>query len=298
MTKKNHLFKFLFIATVLMLLIVNLSVAQTSMLQNIYGRAHTSLNGRWNYIIDPYEMGYYDYRHMPFDQSASGKGGFFDDKKQKNKGELIEYNFDLSPNMNVPGDWNSQVERLALYEGTVWLRQKFNASPQNDKKYFLYFGAVNYEAHVYLNGKKLGVHKGGFTPFQFDVTGQLVKGENFVVVKADNTRHADEIPTVNTDWWNYGGITRDVLLAEVPATYIEDYKIQLAKNNLKLIEGFVQLSGEQKSQVVTITIPEAGIKQTITTDNSGRAAISIPVKKMSYWTPENPKLYTVEITGT
>jgi len=298
MTKKNDLLKFLFISVLLFFFIVKMGIAQTSMLQNIYGRSNTSLNGRWNYIIDPYEMGYYDYRHMPFDQSALGKGGFFDDKKQKDKGELIEYNFDLSPNMKVPGDWNSQAEKLALYEGTVWLRQKFNADPQNDKKYFLYFGAVNYEAHVYLNGKKLGTHKGGFTPFQFDVTGKLTKGENFVVVKADNTRYADEIPAVNTDWWNYGGITRDVLLAEVPATYIEDYKIQLAKNNLKLIEGFVQLSGEQKSQTVTINIPEAGIKQTITTDNTGRAAISIPVKKMIYWTPENPKLYSVEITGT
>ena len=298
MTKKNDLLKFLFISVLLFFFIVKMGIAQTSMLQNIYGRSNTSLNGRWNYIIDPYEMGYYDYRHMPFDQSALGKGGFFDDKKQKDKGELIEYNFDLSPNMKVPGDWNSQAEKLALYEGTVWLRQKFNADPQNDKKYFLYFGAVNYEAHVYLNGKKLGTHKGGFTPFQFDVTGKLTKGENFVVVKADNTRYADEIPAVNTDWWNYGGITRDVLLAEVPATYIEDYKIQLAKNNLKLIEGFVQLSGEQKSQTVTINIPEAGIKQTITTDNTGRAAISIPVKKMIYWTPENPKLYSVEIAGT
>jgi beta-glucuronidase len=271
--------------------------AQSNLLQNIYGRSHLSLNGRWNYIIDPYEMGYYDYRHMPFDQSASGKGGFYDDRKQKDKGELIEYNFDLSPNMKIPGDWNSQVEKLSLYEGTVWFRQKFNADPQTGKKYFLYFGAVNYEAHVYLNGKKLGIHKGGFTPFQFDVTGKLTKGENFVVVKADNTRHADEIPTVNTDWWNYGGITRDVMLAEVPATFITDYKIQLAKGNLKLIEGFIQLSGDQKTQYITIDIPEAGIRQTVKTDSAGRANISIPVKKMTYWSPETPKLYNVEITG-
>src|SRR4051812_14029083 len=48
--------------------------------QNIYGRSHLSLNGRWSYIIDPYENGYYDYRHTPFDASASGKGGFYDDR--------------------------------------------------------------------------------------------------------------------------------------------------------------------------------------------------------------------------
>ncbi len=275
----------------------SLSWAQPTLIQNIYGRNHTSLNGRWNYIIDPYETGFYDYRRMPFDQSSSGKGGFYDDKKPQDKGDWVEYSFDLSPNMKIPGDWNSQSEKLELYEGTIWLRQKFNAAPVSGKHYFLYFGAVNYEAHVYLNGKKLGTHKGGFTPFQFEVTGKLVTGENFVVVKADNTRHKDDIPTVNTDWWNYGGITRDVLLAELPATYISDYKIQLAKGNLKLVEGFVQLDGTQKAQDIIISIPEAGIKQTVTTDASGKAAISIPVKTMEYWTPEKPRLYTVEIAS-
>ena len=198
----------------------------------------------------------------------------------------------------MPADWNSQADKFEFYEGTIWYRQKFNAAPQQDKKYLLYFAAVNYEAHVYLNGKKLGVHKGGFTPFQFDVTGKLTNGENFVVVKVDNTRKQDEIPTVNTDWWNYGGITRDVYLAELPATYISDYKVQLAKSNPKLIEGYVQLNGENKQQTITVNIAEAAINATVTTDANGRAAISIPVKKLSYWSPEDPTLYNVSITAS
>lgn len=294
MNERNKI-KYLFLIAIVLCFFVIKGMSQNNLLQNIYGRTHLSLNGRWNYIIDPYEMGYYDYRHTPFDQSPTGKGGFYDDRQQKNKGELIEYDFTLSPNMKVPGDWNSQSDRLQFYEGTIWLRQKFKAEPKAGKKYFLYFGAVNYEAHVYLNGKKLGVHKGGFTPFQFDVTGKLTNGENFVVVKADNTRHQDEIPTVNTDWWNYGGITRDVLLAEVPTSYIADYKIQLAKGSLNRIEGFVQLAGVETAQTITISIPEAGIKQSVVTDAKGRAVVKIPVKKVNYWTPENPKLYTVEI---
>ena len=123
--------------SVLLLLIIcvvsGTAFAQTNLLQNVYSRSHISLNGRWNYIIDPYETGYYDYRHMPFDQSASGKGGFYDDKKQTDKGESIEYNFDLSPTLKIPGDWNSQVEKPELYEGTIWLRQKFNATPRRIK---------------------------------------------------------------------------------------------------------------------------------------------------------------------
>jgi beta-glucuronidase len=286
---------------ILLLLVVffnSTAYSQPGLLQNIFGRTHTSLNGRWNYIIDPYETGYYDYRHTPFDQSESGKGGFYDDRKPIDKSDWVEYDFDLSPTLNVPGDWNSQSEKLLLYEGTIWLRKKFNINPVEGKRYVLYFGAVNYEAHVYLNGKKLGVHKGGFTSFQFEVTGKLNKGENFVVVKADNTRHPDDIPTVNTDWWNYGGITRDVLLAELPSTYIEDYKVQLAKGNLNKIEGFVQLNGSQKTQSVKVNIPEAGISQTVKTDADGKVIFSIPVTKMKYWTPENPVLYKVEISSS
>ncbi|MEO8362624.1 MAG: sugar-binding domain-containing protein, partial [Vicinamibacteria bacterium] len=140
--------------------------SSSSLLQNAYGRSQLSLNGRWNYIVDPYENGYYDYRRMPFDQSATGKGGYYDDRKPKDGADWVEYDFDASPTLKVPGDWNSQSDKLQLYEGTIWLRQIFNVDIKADRKYFLYFGAVNYEAHVYLNGKKVGSHKGGFTPFQ------------------------------------------------------------------------------------------------------------------------------------
>jgi len=266
-------------------------------LQNIYGRSHISLNGRWHYIIDPYENGYYDYRHMPFDQSQTGKGGYYDDRQPKDKTDWVEYDFDRAPTMKVPGDWNSQAEKLQLYEGTVWLRQRFEADPKPGRHYVLSFGAVNYEAHVYLNGKKLGMHKGGFTPFQFDVTGKLSKGRNVVVVKADNKRYQDEIPTVNTDWWNYGGITRDVLLAELPSSYIADYKVQLKKGDAGRIEGFVQLGGDNQSQRVTLRIPEAGITATVQTDANGRAVIAIPAGKLDRWSPEHPKLYAVELSA-
>ncbi len=300
------------------------AIPAPGLIQNIAVRQSLNLNGRWNYIIDPYETGYYDYRRQPYDQSASGKGGFYDDKKQKDPSELIEYDFDASPTLKVPGDWNSQEEKLSLYEGTIWYRRKFAVSPEAGKRYFLSFGAVNYESHIYLNGKKLGMHKGGFTPFQFEVTGQLADGNNVVVVKADNTRHKEEVPTINTDWWNYGGITRDVSLVVVPATFISDYKVQLAKNDPTHIEGYVQLnapwgvagagggagaadaggssglagqpvSGTVAGQEITISIPETGIQASMKTNESGRASFSIPVKKLDYWSPEHPRLYAVTV---
>ncbi|WP_134087955.1 glycoside hydrolase family 2 protein [Olivibacter sp. XZL3] len=284
------------IAFVVLFLLASVTVkGQSEPIQHILGRNLLSLNGSWQYIIDPYEMGFYDYRHEPFENSASGKGGFYDDRKQRDKTELIEYSFDDSPSLQVPGDWNSQAEKLALYEGTVWYRKKFSVHLTPGNKYLLYFGAANYEAHVYLNGKKLGMHKGGFTPFQFEVGSQLVDGENSLVVKVDNNRAQDEIPTINTDWWNYGGLTRDVYLATLPAGYIQDYKIQLAPGSGNRLEGYIQLADSIVNEVVTLSIPEAGIQLALKTDPQGRASFSHPLKKIHYWTPDMPKLYDVQI---
>ena len=135
-------------------------------------------------------------------------GGFFENKQQQSKSELIEYNFEKSPTLNVPGDWNSQDEKLLYYEGTIWYEHDFVFHPQPNKRYFLRFNAVNYDAYVSLNDKKLGVHAGGFTPFEFEVTKQLNDGNNFIVIKVNNTRKKENVPTDNFDWWNYGGITQ------------------------------------------------------------------------------------------
>ncbi|WP_188814307.1 glycoside hydrolase family 2 protein [Hymenobacter cavernae] len=275
--------------------------AQSTLIQNMPARRVLSLDGNWNYIIDPYENGFYDYRREPFDQSKSGKGGYYDNQKpsSKQEPELIEYDFDHSATLQVPGDWNSQDPKLLYYEGTIWYKKSFSLKPQAGKRYFLYFGAINYESHIYLNGKKLGMHKGGFTPIQYDITDRLSPdGDNFVVVKADNTRRQDEVPTINTDWWNYGGITRSAFIAETPETYITDYKVQLAKNDPNTLAGYVQLSGNNKAgQTVTLDIAEAKIRQQLKTDAEGKASFSVPAKKLTRWSPQSPKLYAVSLSS-
>ena len=82
-----------------------------------------------------------------------------------------------------------------------------------------------------------GQHIGGFTPFNFEITGLLREGTNSLVVKVDNKRHPEAVPTVNADWWNFGGITRPVTLIETPSTYIGDYYVQLKKNDKDTVEG-------------------------------------------------------------
>lgn len=265
-------------------------------LMNALGRSSCSLNGKWNYIVDPYENGYYDYRYEPFDQAEVPKGGYFLDQKPKDKTELIEYDFDLSPALWVPGDWNSQDDKLFYYEGTIWYRRLFEYQAKPGNRVFVHFGAVNYEADVYLNGHKLGKHTGGFTPFHFEITGLLKAGKNSLIVKVDNKRKREGVPTLNTDWFNYGGITRDVSIVELPETFIGDYFIQLQKGNNRLIAGHVILNGSKKDQPVTIEIPELQVKATFQTNEMGKCVFQIPVKKITLWSPENPKLYAVTIS--
>lgn len=69
------------------------------------------------------------------------------------------------------------------------------------------FGAAPQRATVWLNGQRLGAHEGGFTPFAFEVTGRLKPTANSVVVMVNNARRPTALPAVNTDWWNYGGLT-------------------------------------------------------------------------------------------
>ncbi|PRY11260.1 beta-glucuronidase [Pontibacter ummariensis] len=272
--------------------------AQDPLLVNVYNRDTKTLNGKWHYIVDPYENGYYDYRQEPFDkQQNPSNNAYFRNYKPKDKTELVEYDFDKSPTLLVPGDWNSQEEKLFYYEGTVWYKKSFDyekAKPNN--RVYLYFDAVNYQADVYLNGEKLGTHKGGFTPFNFDVTGKLKPRDNFVVVKVDNKRKREEVPTVNTDWWNYGGITREVRLVEVPASFVQDYFLQLDPNNTNELIGYVQVGGEQQAgQKVQVNIPALKVKQEVVTDARGYAPLEVKVRKVNLWSPENPYLYDVNL---
>ncbi len=258
---------------------------------NVNNRDIISLEGSWKTIVDPFENGYYDYRLNP------SRSGYFLDQENNDKKRLQEYNFATDKSLFVPGDWNTQRPELYYYEGTVWYRKRFEINNiENEKRYFLYFGAVNYEARIYLNGKPIGVHTGGFTPFNIDVTDKIKIGENSLVVKADNRRKPEGVPTVNADWWNFGGITRQVSLVTTPKTFIRDYMIQLDKGNNKLIKGWIQLDGAQQGEKVTLKIPELSIEKTVTTDDKGYAAVEITVKKLTLWSPKNPKLYTVTLS--
>lgn len=283
-----------------LLLAVLFSYSQEALIINTYNRTTTSLSGDWKYIVDPYENGYYNYRYEPFDQQENPwANAFFLNSKPKSKSDLLEYDFDDMETLQVPGDWNSQKKELFYYEGTLWYKKSFDYNiSKKSNRLFVYFEASNYKTEVYFNGKKLGTHIGGFTPFNFEITKLVKEKDNFLVVKVDNKRLKEGVPTLNTDWWNYGGITRDVKLIETPTTFIQDYFIQLNPENKTQIKGHITLNGAQKQgQNITIEIPDLNFQQTITTNPNGEASFAILNENIQYWSLENPFLYSVKISS-
>lgn len=280
--------KSLLVVISLLALVPCVRAQQIALIANTDGRKTISLDGQWQTIVDPYESGYYNYRYQP------SENGYFKNAKPKNKSELIEYDFDASSSLKVPSDWNTQADEFFFYEGTIWYKKSFDYQRKPNTRLFVYFGAANYVADVYLNGEKLGQHEGGFTPFNFEITKVVRDTGNFLIVKVDNKRRRDAVPTLMTDWWNYGGLTRQIKLIETPGTFVHDYSIQLQKGSRNRISGWVRLNGDKLSQKITIRIPEAGISKSFTTDASGLASIDLNAD-LKLWSPETPKLYDVRI---
>ena len=252
-----------------------------SNIQNPYAREIISLNGDWHYIIDPYETGFltmfgaentrgYHLNQTPSDHWAS------------------EYNFPDSPTLKVPGDWNTQVPELKWYEGTLWYYRPLPKIETTHKRTFIRFGAANYAAVVWVNGEEVVRHTGGFTPFEGEITDLLKPDGNFLVVKVDDQRLKNGVPALNTDWWNYGGITRDVLLVQTPTTFVRDYVCQLDPENNDLISGHVTVDGAVPGQTATLSIKELAIEAVITL-SVGESKFSMQASP-DRWTPDSPRL--------
>ncbi|MEQ8927119.1 MAG: hypothetical protein RLO81_14965, partial [Fulvivirga sp.] len=248
---------------------------------NITSRTTQSLDGTWNALIDPTLF------------SLNDMGQFLERNYKPGPGELIELSIENGLTLQVPGDWNTQDPRLFFYNGKVWYKRDFFVDKKPDKRYYLYFGAINYKARIYVNGVHIASHTGGYTSFNCEVTDHLKNGENLIVIRSDNTLTSEDIPTTSTDWMNYGGITREVKLVELPKTFIENYKVQLSTGNSKNVEGWVKINGMESGNVM-VEIEELKMKKSFAVKD-GKAQISFNINPV-FWTPSNPRLYEVKIS--
>jgi beta-glucuronidase len=273
-------------------------------------RPAISLDGDWAAIVDPYFSGLMSFHH------EEKKNGFFLNRKaQPGDPFPTEYDFSKAPTLKVPADWNTQRESLFFYEGPVWYERDFTYQPKEHTRVFLHIGAANYHSWFWVNGQKVCEHEGGYTSFNCEVTAAIHAGGNFIVAAVDNTRHEDGVPTLETDWWNYGGLTRSVSLIEVPDVFIDQYAVHLSKApettitphgndfgiigslHLEHIEGWVHIESGHIGDKVEVQIPELNSEGSGVLDAAGRAKFLLVASNLQRWSPEKPKLYKVRISA-
>jgi beta-glucuronidase len=282
----------------LALFLVPAAAGAESVLAGADMRQSIDLGGAWNWSVDPYREGLSGFhggeagpghrRYQEIDTTAAMRA----DPKA-----LYEYDMDRSPVVHLPQSFVTHSPDMRRYDGLVWYQRRFTAHPKPSERAFLRFGAVDYHAYVYINGRFAGEHEGGFTPFAFEVTNLLRDGENRITVGADSERTAADVPPVVTDWENYGGITRPVSLVIMPLTYVDDAWVRLTRDGR--IAATVKLDGPVASGgAVTVRIPALGLTMSGRAGADGNWTGAAPApRRLKRWSPETPALYDVEITS-
>jgi len=245
-------------------------------------RKRDQLNGQWQYAVDQYDT---CLRQQWFKERRFDENGYT---------LPLDYSFDEWPLMQLPCCWNTLDEKYLLYDGSMVFTRKFSySSEKKQETVILKIGAANYLCRVFVNGTYIGMHRGGSTPFYFDITDSL-KADNRIMLVVDSTRRAEQVPTENTDWFNYGGVYRDIELLYLPGVYIKDFQIALVPDGTyKRIEAHVKLS-QPLAAVAEITIKELGIGVQIPVED-GIGTLVLETQ-LELWSPESPKLYDVEVS--
>lgn len=186
--------------------------------------------------------------------------------------------------VTVPHTWNAMPDH-SDYSGLAWYRRAFAIPAESQDAHLrLRFEAVFYLAHVWLNGQYLGAHEGGYTSFEFDVSAAAKPGqENVIAVKVDNLRAFDRIPANlnpgwSFDWWNYGGLIRDVSL-EITS------KVFIARQQIVSTPHITGVDEADSAEIVaTLTVNNTSdqtfhgtIQANLLDDVDGRPVLEVPV---------------------
>lgn len=258
-------------------------------------RPHQSLDGAWHWSVDPFRDGMKGFHGGPPGESTKRWADIVqDDVAAKNPIKWFEFDMQQSPTVQLPGAWIGHSPEMRHYNGLVWYQRTFDFKPQPGKRTFVRFGAVDYRAEVYVNGKHVGRHFGGFTPFAIELTRALRSGSNQITVGVDSERNSLDVPPIVTDWENYGGITRSISLITVPETFIDDAWVRLNRDGG--IAASVRLSGSIPSggAPVRLRIPSLGVTIAGKTDPSGNwTGTALAPRALRRWSPESPTLYDV-----
>ncbi len=240
---------------------------------------------------------------------------FSDRKTNINQGwsylENPEMNVEKARNMDgwdsvdLPHTWNN-LDATDLEPGyrrsASWYRKVLSFAPEKGSRYFLYFEGANNVTKVYVNDTKSGEHIGGYVGFEIEISGQLIAGKNEILVRVDNGYNPQLIPSHQSDFFIFGGITRDVWLKKTAESYLQDVTIQTPKvsatSGSTRIVVETQSTGSTKGLEVKVEVknPAGEVVFSKQADvQAGQAEMSFTLKDPELWGVKNPVLYTAEI---
>lgn len=246
------------------------------------GRPVRSLDGDWHFAIDPYDTCLRARWHQERYADPDGRP------------LPIDFSFEEWPTTPVPGCWNTASDQWLWFEGSgVYFRTFADQGAGPGERVFLHFEGANYATYVFLNGEYLGRHQGGSTPFSFEVTGRL-RDTNRLLVVVNNTRRPDQVPTDNTDWFNYGGLHRSVGLVTVPASFIRRAGVGLRPDGrFGTIDVEVEVAGDATGTAV-LSIDGLGVRHEF--EITGPLTRTSVAARPDLWAPGHPRLYDVAIS--
>lgn len=245
-------------------------------------REKESLNGLWKYAVDQYDTCIRQKWNEEVYYDAGGNT------------LPVDFSFDEWETMELPCSWNTVDRMYKIYDGSMVFTRKFIYSREKEgERVILRIGAANYLCRVFLNRQYIGMHRGGSTPCCFDIT-KYLQHDNRIILQVDSTRRNEQVPTANTDWFNYGGVYRDIDLIRVPAVHVRDFRVALEPDGtFHNIRARVDMSRPVSGEAV-LTISELGIKQTFQVANGSGEILFEAAPEL--WSPENPRLYDVELS--
>ncbi len=212
----------------------------------------------------------------------------------RNSGEPAEYDgrilVPFSPEALLSG-----VGRQLLPDEYLWYRRNFHADkPAGRSRLFLNFGAIDEEATVFLNGRKICDHSGGYLPFSAEITSAVLTGDNTLTVRVKDlsdtswrSRGKQKLKPGGMFYTAQSGIWQTVWLEEVPEIYIRDLKIT-PLFDAESIEITVRTSAPVP---VFITLGDR------TAETRPDIPCRLPVPDMHAWSPEDPYLYSFSVNA-
>jgi len=238
-----------------------------------------SLNGNWKYKCDSEQAGELDNWYNPV---------------------FITKNWDILPDYKLPACWNTIIEGGILqydrYEGYFWFFHQFTLEQiEKNRDYFLSFKGVNYYCKVWINGTYLGDHQGGFLPFQLKIPISILDKTNFIAVEVENFRKFDRIPALQFDWYNWGGVHRDINLMIEPQRRIEWIHIITEEFTEASARLMINYKLTQKSSIQWRVLQNLkAILEGYIENKQSQGKFSLIISNPEAWSPDSPFLYEFE----